>query len=124
MWAEQRDMRVPTGLLRRCPVCGRPMTMNLRCDGSFVQDQGWYAARGRYRQFLSDHEGGRVLFLELGVGMNTPAIIKYPFWEYTRRNPGAVYACVNLGQAACPGDIRRQSVCTNGDIGNVIETIA
>ncbi len=100
MIAEQRDMKVPTELIPRCPVCGRPMTMNLRGDGAFVQDEGWYAAQGRYQEFLSEHEGAQVLFLELGVGMNTPVIIKYPFWEYTRQNPNAAYACVNLGQAA------------------------
>ena len=83
MFAEQRDMRVPAELVPRCPRCGRPMTMNLRCDGTFVQDAGWHAAARRYEDFLRRHRGGRVLFLELGVGGNTPVIIKYPFWRMT-----------------------------------------
>ena len=124
MIAEQRDMKVPAKLIPRCPVCGRPMAMNLRCDGTFVQDEGWYAAQARYQAFLSEREGARVLFLELGVGMNTPVIIKYPFWEYTRKNPNAIYACVNLGQAACPGEIQKRSICIDGDIGRVIKGIA
>ena len=124
MAAEQKNMRVPSELVPRCPVCGRPMTMNLRCDDTFVQDEGWYAARSRYQEFLSEHEGARVLFLELGVGMNTPVIIKYPFWEYARRNPNAVYACLNLGQAACPGEIQGRSVCIDGDIGETLKSMS
>lgn len=124
MVAEQQNMRVPTELIPRCPVCGRPMTMNLRCDGTFVQDEGWYAAQTRYQEFLSGHDGAHILFLELGVGMNTPVIIKYPFWEYTRKNPNAIYACVNLGQAVCPRDIQKQSICINGDIGDVAKSLA
>ena len=123
MAAEQRDMKVPAELVPRCPVCGRPMTMNLRCDDTFVQDEGWYAAQARYQEFLSEHDGAHVLFLELGVGMNTPVIIKYPFWEYTRKNPNAVYACVNLGQAVCPKDIQKQSICIDGDIGDVAKSL-
>lgn len=124
MIAEQRDMKVPTELVPRCPVCGRPMTMNLRCDGTFVQDKGWYAAQVCYQEFLSEHEDGQVLFLELGVGMNTPVIIKYPFWKYTRQNPNAVYACVNLGQAVCPEEIQKQSICIDGDIGEVLKSVS
>ena len=75
MAAEQHDMRVPTELVLRCPFCGRPMTMNLRCDSTFGRDEGWYAAAGRYQDFLRRHEGMRVVYLELGVGGNTAAII-------------------------------------------------
>ena len=124
MAAEQRDMKVPTELIPRCPVCGRPMTMNLRCDGTFVQDEGWYAAQARCQEFLSGHEGARVLFLELGIGMNTPVIIKYPFWQMTAKNSNAVYACVNLGQAMCPREIQKRSVCIDGDIGRVLKDLA
>ena len=124
MWTQQRDMRVPSELIPRCPKCGRPMAMNLRCDGTFVQDGGWYAAQARCKSFLAKHSQSRLLFLELGVGMNTPVIIKYPFWGYTRKNPAAVYACVNLGQAACPKQIRQQSICIDGDIGRVVEAVA
>lgn len=123
MVSEQTDMKVPTDLIPRCPKCGRPMTMNLRCDDTFVQDEGWYAAATRYEDFLRRHEGQRVLFLELGVGMNTPGIIKYPFWQMAAENPKAAYICVNLGDACAPTEIRDRSICINADIGKVLEQL-
>ncbi len=123
MAAEQRDMKIPAELVPRCPKCDRPMTMNLRCDNTFVQDEGWYQAAGRYKDFLRRHEGGRVLFLELGVGMNTPGIIKYSFWGMTARNPEAIYACINLGQAYAPKEIQKRAVCMDGDIGAAIQSL-
>lgn len=123
MLAEQKDMKVPTELIPKCPVCGAPMTMNLRCDNSFVQDAGWYAAANRYDAFIRHHKNRHVLFLELGVGANTPGIIKYPFWKMTATNPKAVYACINYGEAFCPQEIENQSVCLDADIGKVIEDV-
>ncbi len=121
MVTEQRSMKVPAELIPRCPKCGRPMTMNLRSDNTFVQDEGWYAAQSRYEDFLRRHQGQRVLFLELGVGENTPVIIKYPFWQMTVRNPKAVYACINYGQAYAPKEIAKQSICIDSDIGEVLQ---
>ena len=123
MVSEQRDMKIPTELVPKCPVCGAPMTMNLRCDDTFVQDKGWYAAAKRYNDFIHRHEGLRVLFLELGVGANTPVIIKYPFWRMTAENPWAVYACVNLGEAKAPREIANRSICIDGDIGEVLKKL-
>ncbi len=123
MAAEQREMKVPPELVPRCPVCGRPMTMNLRTDDTFVQDEGWYRARNRYRDFLRRIEGRRVLFLELGVGWNTPGIIKYPFWRMTAKNPDAVYACVNAGEALCPEELVQQAVCVKADIGAALQRL-
>ena len=120
MVARQKDMKIPTELIPKCPVCGKPMTMNLRCDDSFVQDDGWYKAAERYENFVRRHKNLHILFLELGVGMNTPVIIKYPFWQMTANNPKGTYACVNLGEAECPDNIKRQSVCINADISDVI----
>ncbi len=120
MISEQKDMKIPSELIPKCPVCGAPMTMNLRQDDSFVQDEGWYAAAERYNDFIRRHKGLHILFLELGVGGNTPVIIKYPFWQMTAENPKAVYACVNYGEAICPQDIEKQSICLNEDIGKVI----
>ena len=120
MILEQRDMKIPAKLIPKCPVCGAPMTMNLRCDSTFVQDEGWYAASGRYHDFIRRRKEMRILFLELGVGGNTPVIIKYPFWQMTAENPKAVYACVNDGEAVCPKEIEGQSICLNGDIGTVV----
>ena len=116
MVARQKDGKIPSQLVPRCPVCGAPMTMNLRCDMTFVQDDGWYAASGRYEDFLRRHEGMHLLLLELGVGANTPVIIKYPFWQMTAKNPKAVYACVNFGEAMCPREIAEQSICLDRDI--------
>lgn len=123
MAASQRGLRVPAALLPRCPVCGGPMTMNLRCDERFVQDEGWYAAAGRCEAFLRRLRGRRVLFLELGVGANTPAVIKFPFWRMTAANPDAVYACVNLDFACCPAGIAAQSLCIRADISAVLAAL-
>lgn len=120
MMARQENMRVPTELLPVCPHCGRPMSMNLRCDDTFVEDEGWHRAAERYSDFLRRHKTGRVLFLELGVGYNTPGIIKYPFWRMTAQNPDAIYACVNQGQADCPREIEKRSVCINADIAGTL----
>ena len=100
------------------------MTMNLRCDNTFVQDEGWHRAAERYENFLRTRAGGKILFLELGVGYNTPVIIKYPFWQMTAKNPNAIYACINQGQAVCLQEIERQSVCINADIGQVLQSLS
>lgn len=123
MMEEQRDMRIPTKLLPRCPKCGKPLTMNLRSDDTFVQDKGWYAAAQRYEDFLRRHKGSSMVFLELGVGYNTPGIIKYPFWNMTAQNPKAVYACLNAGKTYTPKEILSQSIAINHDIGGVFDQI-
>ena len=123
MLAEQKGMKIPTELVPHCPVCGAPMSMNLRADDTFVEDDGWHAAARRYEDFLRRHEGEHILFLELGVGGNTPGIIKYPFWRMTYQNPEAVYACVNLGEAWAPREIRERSICIDGDIGTLLKKL-
>ena len=119
----QKNRKIPKELVPRCPVCGRPMTMNLRSDDTFVEDEGWHRAADRYTGFLRSHKGQKLLFLELGVGFNTPVIIKYPFWQMTAQNSKAVYACLNYGDAAAPQEIREQSICIDGDIGEVLKQI-
>ena len=123
MLAEQKDMKISTELVPYCPVCGAPMSMNLRADDTFVEDGGWHAAARRYEDFLRRHEGEHILFLELGVGGNTPVIIKYPFWRMTAENPRAVYACINLGEAYAPREIMDRSICIDGDIGNLLKKL-
>ena len=123
MVSEQRDMRVPTELVPHCPVCGKPMTMNLRCDNTFVQDEGWYAAYSRYEDFLRRHGNAKVVYLELGVGGNTPVIIKYPFWKMTSQNQKATYVCINQEETYIPGAIQTKSICVRGDIGATLEQI-
>lgn len=120
MVSEQKDMKIPTKLIPKCPVCGAPMTMNLRCDDKFIEDEGWHKASEQYGDFIRGHKNANILFLELGVGANTPVIIKYPFWQMTAQNPNAIYACVNLGMAIAPAEIENQSICINSDIGKVL----
>lgn len=117
-------MNVPAELVPHCPRCGRLMTMNLRCDDTFAEDEGWHAAAARYSDFLRTRKNQKVLFLELGVGFNTPVIIKYPFWRMTAQNPNAVYACVNFGEAYAPDEIKKKSICINGDIGDILSQLA
>ena len=124
MVRRQEDMKVPTELLPACPHCGKPLTMNLRSDNKFVEDEGWHRAAERYENFLRTHAGQKILFLELGVGYNTPVIIKYPFWQMTAKNPNAIYACINQGQAVCPQEIQRQAICINIDLGNALQELS
>ena len=125
MYDAQKDMRIPAELIPYCPVCQKPMRMNLRSDDTFVQDEGWYEAAERYNAFLTEHradEDGKVLFLELGVGANTPGIIKYPFWRMTAQNPNAIYVCINFGEAIIPDEISSRSMGFSADIGEVLES--
>ena len=124
MFKRQEDMKIPAELLPTCPHCGKPLTMNLRSDDTFVEDKGWHRAAERYENFLRTRAGQKILFLELGVGYNTPIIIKYPFWQMTAKNPNATYICINQGQAVCPQEIERQSVCINADIGQVLQSLS
>lgn len=123
MVKEQCNMKIPDELIPRCPHCGKPMAMNLRCDNSFVQDEGWYTAAERYEEFIRRHRNLHILFLELGVGFNTPGIIKYPFMQMTAENPKAIYACINMNEAYVPDEISDRAICIDGDIGKVIENI-
>ncbi len=124
MVKQQADMKIPTELIPHCPVCGKPMAMNLRADNTFVQDDGWYRASERYSDFLRRHKGLKVLFLELGVGMNTPGIIKYPFWRMTYDNPDACYVSINYGEAFAPSEIKKKSVCIQSDIRDVLSSLS
>lgn len=133
MWEFRDEMKIPSELVPHCPVCGKPMSMNLRTDDTFVTDEGWDQAATRYETFLQSRnitsrsgqqEGtGKVVFLELGVGRNTPGIIKYPFWQMTAKNPNAQYVCINFGEAFVPYEIEKRSLCINDDIGEVLQAL-
>ena len=123
MIAEQMDMRIPSELVPRCPVCGGPMKVNLRADETFVEDEGWHAASERYTEFIRRHKDGKVLFLDLGSGGNTPVIFKIPFIRWTMQNPNATYATINLGEAFTVDQIADRSIVINGDIGDILEKI-
>ena len=116
-------MRLTHDLLPTCPDGGGKVTMNLRSDDTFVEDDGWHDASASYAKYLSEHEGQHILFLELGVGSNTPVIIKYPFWAMTAENPKAVYACLNYHEAVCPKQIEKQSICIGGDTGEILDAL-
>lgn len=120
MYEQQHNMKIPKELIPYCPVCGKPMSMNLRADDTFVEDAGWQVAAQRYADFLTAYKNSRILFLELGVGANTPGIIKYPFQHMAAHNPQSVYVCINYGEAFAPQEIEQRSICINGDIGEVI----
>ena len=116
-------MRIPAELIPKCPDDGSDMTTNLRADSSFVEDEGWYTAAEKYSEFLENHKNMHVLFLELGVGANTPVIIKYPFWYMVMENKKASYACINYQEAFCPNELEERSICLDGDIGDVLKEI-
>ena len=123
MVEEQKDMRIPSELVPHCPKCNAPMTTNLRCDSTFVEPDGWHDAAKRYRAFIERNSKRHVLFWELGVGENTPVIIKYPFWNMTHQNPHATYACINLEAAIAPREIQMRAICIGADIGQVIADV-
>ena len=123
MAAEQKNMRIPSNLIPKCPKCGGKMTLNLRSDDKFVEDEGWHQAAYRYKKFLIKYADKPIIFLELGVGGNTPGIIKYPFWRMTADNPHAVYICVNQGEAFAPEDIADQSIIVNMNISDFLSNV-
>ncbi len=116
-------MKVPSELVPHCPKCGKPMSMNLRADDTFVEDEGWHRAAQRYSDFLRRHQNMKVLFLEAAVGFNTPAIVKYSFWRMTYEWKNSIYACLNYGEAFAPDEIKNKSICINGDIGTILNQL-
>ena len=116
-------MEVPSELIPYCPKCGKPMSMYLRADDTFVEDEGWHKAAQRYSDFLRRHQNMRVLFLEAAVGFNTPTIVKYSFWRMVYEWKDALYACLNYGEAFAPDEIKKKSICINGDIGAILNQL-
>ena len=123
MVESQKNLKIPSDCIPYCEKCGAPMTMNLRIDDTFVQDEGWYKAQENYKQFLLKHQNSRIVFLELGVGGNTPGIIKYPFWSMTKTFPSAIYVCINKGDVTCVNSIIDKAVLIDDDIKTVLENL-
>ena len=119
----ETSLQIPSELIPRCPVCGGKMSVNLRSDNTFVEDEGWHKAAQRYLDFVNGHQHGKVLYWDLGIGANTPTIIKLPFMQMTLKNPEAIYATVNLGEAFTVEQIQDRSIVIDGDIGEVLETL-
>ncbi len=119
----EAGMSIPGRLLPKCPDCGRPLTMNLRSDSRFVEDEGWQGAAAEYEAWLAQHQDRKVVFLEIGVGYNTPGIIKYSFWQQVYRNRHSVYACLNMEEEQVPEEIRERSVIISGDSAQVLREL-
>ena len=119
----KKEMKIPTELIPKCPYCGRNMSMNLRADDTFVQDKNWDEQKNRYEEFLKMSDNSKILFLELGVGFNTPSIIKYNFWRMTLNNKKSIYASINLGECYCASDIEERSICIDYDIAEVLKKL-
>ena len=117
------EMEIPSELVPRCPKCGKPMSMNLRADDTFVEDEGWHQAAQQYSDFLRRHQNRRVLFLEAAVGFNTPAIVKYSFWKMAYEWKDALHVCLNYGEAFAPDELKNKSICINGDIGTIVNQL-
>jgi NAD-dependent SIR2 family protein deacetylase len=123
MAAEQSDLRIPSDLLPRCPRCGEPMVPNLRTDDAFVEDEGWHAAARRYDAFLRRHRCDRVVYLEAGVGGNTPGIIRYPFWRFTAQSRHATYVQLNKGEVLAPADLGERSIILDCDAADALSAV-
>ena len=119
----KKEMKIPTELIPKCPYCGENMSMNLRADSTFVQDKNWDKQKSKYENFLKNSDNSKILFLELGVGFNTPSIIKYNFWRMTLNNKKSVYASINLGECYCASDIAERSICIDADISEVLKKL-
>lgn len=119
----KKEMKIPTELIPKCPYCGRNMSMNLRADSTFVQDKNWDKQKSKYENFLKNSDNSKILFLELGVGFNTPSIIKYNFWRMTLNNKKSVYASINLGECYSASDIEERSICIDADISEVLKKL-
>lgn len=123
MFHEQRDMKVPSELVPRCPKCGGIMYPNLRGGSWFVQDEGWYVAAERYDAYVKAHKDSRIVYLDLGTGYNTPTIIKFPFMQMTMQNKNATYVSINFGQADVPLPLKKRGIGINNDIGNILRDL-
>lgn len=117
---ETRDCRIPEALVPRCPVCGGPMAMHLRVDDHFVEDDAWRAAHARYEAFLGRAQGARTVYLELGVGWNTPGIVRLPFEQMTNNNPRATLIRLNRDQAEGFPETAAKSVVFREDMARVV----
>ncbi|MGN0261280.1 MAG: hypothetical protein ACI4B9_00295 [Eggerthellaceae bacterium] len=124
MAERQSGLRIPSELVPRCPNCGKPLAMNLRVDSNFVEDEGWHRAEGRYREFLAAHEDERILFLELGVGFNSPGVIKFPFWKMAAENKNARFASINLEEPWVPAALHDRAIAIGADLAVVLELLA
>lgn len=119
----KRKMTIDASLIPKCPICGRNMTMNLRSDDSFVQDDGWVKHANLYENFLNRAKGKNLLLMEIGVGYNTPIIIKYPFEKTTCSDDKTYLIRINKDYAFCPKEIENKTVLFDEDVKSVLESL-
>lgn len=123
MTERQSDCRIPSELVPRCPVCGGRMEINIRKDMYFVQDQNWYDERIRYEDFLNTVKGSNIVFLELGVGYNTPTIIRWPFEKMALKLPNATLIRINRRRADIPKQLAERGISLCEDIQTALNAI-
>ena len=119
----RRDCLIPSELVPKCPVCGGNMAMNLRCDNYFVEDEAWHEAADRYAGFLEQHKDKKVVLLELGVGFNTPIIIRFPFEKMVRENSSYSLIRMNMDEAVVPESFGKRAIGIGGDMAKAITDI-
>lgn len=119
----RKDCRVPSYMVPKCPVCGGPMTMNLRCDQYFVEDEAWYEAEERFGRFLNVCRKKKTALLELGIGFNTPTIVRFPFEKLARENRNMTLIRLNLNEAIVPESLGARGIGINSDMEKSITDI-
>lgn len=119
----RRDCLIPSELVPKCPVCGGNMAMNLRCDNYFVEDEAWHEAADRYAGFLEQNKDKKVVLLELGVGFNTPIIIRFPFEKMVRENSSYSLIRMNMDEAVVPESFGKRAIGIGGDMAKAITDI-
>lgn len=119
----RRDCLVPSYMVPKCPVCGGPMAMNLRCDRYFVEDEAWHNAERRFGDFIEECHNGEVALLELGAGFNTPTIVRFPFERMVRENKNMRLIRLNLNEAIVPESFGERAIGINRDMNESITDI-
>lgn len=117
------DCKIPAELVPHCPVCGGAMDVNLRKDGYFVEDENWELSNKRYSAFLKKAGQGKITLLELGVGFNTPGVIRYPFENLTYRNESASLIRLNKNHPLGPAENEKRTISFTEEMDTVINTL-
>lgn len=119
----REDCKIPSHMVPRCPVCGGPMAMNLRCDQYFVEDAAWHEAEEHFGAFLNECRKKKVVLLELGIGFNTPTIVRFPFEKLTREKENMTLIRLNLDEAIVPESLGKRAIGINSDMEKSITDI-
>lgn len=118
-----KNCKIPSDLVMKCPVCGGNMDMNLRKDANFVQDENWYRQSEKYEDFLSRSKGKNVVLLEIGVGFNTPGIIRFPFERMTAISEKTTLIRINKDYPNPMLEIKNKTNSFDEDTNKIIEDL-